>query len=508
MPLPLSSRKAVELLETYRPLTVADQFRQTLLFRLDRGLDIFPSIQGRQPVKDDVVRTLLSGAHPYLISEEGTGKTRLGRSIARLLMPVPRIVGCSCNDDPTWPKSRLCPRCGASSDPVKEFGIEWIKGEERFSRIQGNEYTNEAKIIGLKDIQAIASGVSPSDPLSFTGTGVFRANRGVLFIDELPAIRTKVQVLLHPVLQEKRAVLEEYGWQYPLDLCLLATGNPDGFSHVNEVPRPLLDRLETIYMDLPDEATELGILLDRRSAAGKRRRQDEDDMASLSFLSQGIERRPFVPWWAFALVNKAVRQSRRCRWLDRSASIRGTVRAGDHALSSAEMRRARSVGLKDIADGLKLALRGRVSLRQDFVDFENAGETFRKIDDVSEDLLFVALGELSEQMEALWPRDRITEDLKAVAVLGKDRWPFHIAERPGVLRDALVILERFGARIVGEAGYNSSVSGSTPGTADEEAQTSVETAIELLLNLTFHGQQDTAWWTTDIYRPRSLSWGE
>jgi hypothetical protein len=31
----------------------------------------------------------------------------------------------------------------------------------------------------------------------------------------------------------------------------MATGNPEGFSHVNEVPRPLIDRLETIYLDLP-----------------------------------------------------------------------------------------------------------------------------------------------------------------------------------------------------------------------------------------------------------------
>ena len=37
-------------------------------------------------------------------------------------------------------------------------------------------------------------------------------------------------------------------WQHPI-----ATGNPEGFSHVNEVPRPLLDRLELIYMGLPDE---------------------------------------------------------------------------------------------------------------------------------------------------------------------------------------------------------------------------------------------------------------
>jgi MoxR-like ATPase len=72
-----------------------------------------------------------------------------------------------------------------------------------------------------------------------------------------------VQVLLHPILEEQKTILEEYGWEYPLDLCVVATGNPEGFSHVNEVPRPLIDRLETIYLDLPEEDVELGIMTGR-----------------------------------------------------------------------------------------------------------------------------------------------------------------------------------------------------------------------------------------------------
>ena len=43
--------------------------------------------------------------------------------------------------------------------------------------------------------------------------------------------------------------------------------------------------------------------------------------------------------------------------------------------------------LKDVASGLKLALRGRVQLRQDLVDFDSPRETMRRIDELSEDLL-------------------------------------------------------------------------------------------------------------------------
>ena len=264
MHLSLTPSQNKELLDRYESLPISYLLRYSILKRIERGEEVLPEIQGREQVRQDVVRAFLSGAQPYLVSEEGTGKTRLARSISRLLGPVPRLKGCPYNDDPKWPKESMCPRCRESADPVAEFGIEWIGGADRFSRIQGNEYTNEAKLLGLKDIQAIAKGMSPKDPLSFAGTGVFRANRGVLFIDELPAIRTKVQVLLHPIIEEKKAILEEYNWEYPLDLLVVSTGNPEGFSHVNEVPRPLLDRLETIYMELPEEDVEFAIMMMER----------------------------------------------------------------------------------------------------------------------------------------------------------------------------------------------------------------------------------------------------
>src|ERR1035437_1590429 len=242
-------------------MPVTHQIRGAILQRIKNRIPVFPEMDGREDVKADVARALLSGAHPYLVSEEGTGKTRLARSLTNLLPSIPIIKGCPYNDDPKWPQERLCPRCRAVDDPVKEFGIDFVPNTHRFSRIQGNEYTNEAKLLGLKDIQAIAHGKSPADPAVFTGTGVLRANRGILFVDELPSIRTKIQVLFHPILEEKKAILEEYNWQHPLDLIFVATGNPTGFAHVNDIPRPLLDRLELIYMDLPDEEVEKKIIL-------------------------------------------------------------------------------------------------------------------------------------------------------------------------------------------------------------------------------------------------------
>jgi MoxR-like ATPase len=400
---PLKSKRISEreFLNNYRPTPVVTQLKRSVLSRIRKGKDVIPAIDGRQETKDDVIRVILSGANLYLVSEEGTGKTRMAKALSALLPPIPVIKGSPYNDDPKWPRHLLSPWCQTSENPVKEFGIEWLPGAKRFSRVQGNEYTNEAKLLGLKDIQAIAQGKSPSDPSVFTGTGVFRANRGVLLIDELPAIRTRVQVLLHPILEEKKAMLEEYNWEWPLDIFFVATGNPQGFSHVNDVPRPLMDRLETVYMNLPDEKIEKEIML-------KERFREPSDGWDHSLLPELLDTGPedsadygdeetLTPWWIIEAINKTVRLTRLCPKLDKKATIRATSRAFDHTRSTVEMNLRRVATLADAFHGLRLALRSRVGLQPDAVDFDNPRENFKTIDRITEDLMSVAIEDLMRE---------------------------------------------------------------------------------------------------------------
>ena len=370
-------------------MPVAYQLRGSILRRLRSGQPILPQIDGREETKADVIRALLSGTHPYLVSEEGTGKTRLARSLSTLLPQIPVISGCPYHDDPKWPAEWLCPRCRASTNPAKEFGVDFVPGAKRFSRIQGNEYTNEAKLLGLKDIQAIAQGKSPADPEVFTGTGVFRANRGILFVDELPAIRTKVQVLFHPILEEKKAILEEYNWEHPLDLVVIATGNPMGFAHVNDIPRPLLDRLEPVYMDLPEEDIEKEIILKetfrvRFDQDTSNNKADEEIYPNW----EEIARKVAAPWWIVDIVNKSVRYSRLCPYVDKKASIRASSRALDHTYASVEMENRRVANLRHAYYGLRLALRARIGLRADLIDFDNPKKTFMLGDQLTEDFIW------------------------------------------------------------------------------------------------------------------------
>jgi len=393
-------------LESYQPLSVTYQLRGSIMRRISMGQPVLSEIDGREETKADVIRALLSGAHLYLVSEEGTGKTRLAKSLAGLLPRIPIIKGCPYHDDPKWPAEMLCPRCRTSKNPAKEFGIDFIPGVKRLSRIQGNEYTNEAKILGLKDIQAIAQGKSPSDPQVFTGTGVFKANRGILLVDELPSIRTNVQVLFHPILEENKAILEEYDWEHPLDLVLIATGNPTGFSHVNEIPRPLLDRLELIYMALPEEDIEQEIMI-KETFTVDNNEEAGDEFGELPYPSlEEVTRKVVAPWWIMDILNKAVRYSRICPYIEKKASIRATKRALDHTYASVEMENGRVANLRHAYYGLRLALRGRIGLRTDLLDFDNPVKAFKLEEELTEDFMWNVLENMRNEAGFLDDCDR------------------------------------------------------------------------------------------------------
>jgi hypothetical protein len=71
----------------------------------------------------------------------------------------------------------------------------------------------------------------------------------------------------------------------------------------------------------------------------------------------------------------------------------------DHVYASVELANRKVANLKDACDGLKLGLRGRIGLKADFMDFQNPRESFRRSDEIAEDILWNALEDLD------FPRD-------------------------------------------------------------------------------------------------------
>jgi MoxR-like ATPase len=218
------------------------------------------------------------------------------------------------------------------------------------------------------------------------------------------------------MLQERRIVLEEYNWVRPIDIFFVATGNPSGFSHVNRVPEPLLDRLELIPMGLPEEAVEREIMFKE----GFRVMDDfftgspgDRPQEPISARPTDLKRQSAVPWWIVDVVTKAVRYTRDCPNIDRGSSIRGSIKSLDHVYSSAELGGRSVAGLRDAADGLKLGLRGRIRLRADLVGFDDSPSAFMtRNNEVVEDILWYAARDVGKQVLSVVSEDM---DLRKMA---------------------------------------------------------------------------------------------
>jgi hypothetical protein len=222
-----------------------------------------------------------------------------------------------------------------------------------------------------------------------------------------------------------------------------------------------------------------------------------------------VRRRVLAPWWILSLINKSARQSRTCRWLDKKASIRATTRAVDHAYSSTEMDRRIVTSLKDIGAGLRLALRGRVQLRQDLIDYDNPRETMRKVDELSEDLLRNALVDIGNEVMGGWDRTDIEKDLNALTDTPRESWPGLMRNSPA-LRERLAEIERMGKEklkleeLISED-EDLQRQAAMNGTLEEEYLIS---AAEFVLAMAAGRKWVGVRERDDIYMPMEISWGQ
>ncbi|RLC59984.1 MAG: hypothetical protein DRI01_10735, partial [Chloroflexi bacterium] len=199
---------------------------------------------------------------------------------------------------------------------------------------------------------------------------------------------------------------EEYSWEHPLDLVLIATGNPMGFAHVNEIPRPLLDRLEPVYMDLPEADIEKEIMLKEtfRVSLGQEENPENNDLSVLSLTD--IVRKVATPWWIIDILSRAVRYSRICPYVEKNPSIRASNRALDHTYASVEMENRQVANVRHAYYGLRLALRARVGLRADLIEFDNPKKTFILGDQLTEDFIWNAFEDMHSEVNLLSNGDR------------------------------------------------------------------------------------------------------
>jgi magnesium chelatase subunit I len=229
----------------YADRTVKQELRENLLATLERGGSAFPGLVGfDDSVLPGLERGVLAGHDLILLGERGQAKTRLVRAMVGLLDELaPAIAGCEVNDHPFRP---ICARCrslvAADGDVV---AIHWIPREDRYSEKLATPDTSVADLIGDVDPIKVAEGRYLGDELTIHYGMIPRTNRGIVAINELPDLPERIQVALFNILEERDVQIRGYRIRLPLDLLLVATANPDDYTHRGRIVSPLKDRFGT-----------------------------------------------------------------------------------------------------------------------------------------------------------------------------------------------------------------------------------------------------------------------
>jgi magnesium chelatase subunit I len=256
----------------YRERTVKEELRDNLLARLSGNERLFPSIVG---FDDSVIpvleRGILAGHDLIMLGERGQAKTRLIRHLVGLLDEVtPVIAGCEVNDHPYRP---ICARCRvlveAEGDAVP---VEWLERDRRYAEKLATPDTSVGDLIGDVDPIRVAEGRYLSDELTIHYGLIPRTNRGIVAINELPDLPERIQVALFNILEERDVQIRGYQIRLPLDLLLVATANPEDYTHRGRIVSPLKDRFGTqVRTHYPETAGEEIQIMDqeaRRPAGG------------------------------------------------------------------------------------------------------------------------------------------------------------------------------------------------------------------------------------------------
>lgn len=224
---------------------IANQLRHIIQAMTDRKEDPFPEIEGQDKLKKQVLSALISGRNIIIEGYPGVGKTTIAKAVAKLLPVIPAVKGCPFHCDPSEP---VCPKCRADSKPKEAIQVE---GDHRFIRIQGSPDLTVEDLLGDID-PALAFEYGPTDPRAFKPGKLLRANRGVLFFDELNRCPERLQNALLQVLEEGEATIGGYIVTYPADFILIATMNPSEFAGTERLSDVLLDRFDVVKMEYPE----------------------------------------------------------------------------------------------------------------------------------------------------------------------------------------------------------------------------------------------------------------
>lgn len=226
----------------YKPLSVKAELRKNLIrMMLDRE-PLFPGIFGfEETVIPQVQNAILAGQDMIFLGERGQAKTRLIRSLTSLLDPeIPYVEGSEINDDPFAPISKYAQEMVAKHGD--DTPIAWLPRDDRYGEKLATPDVTTPELIGEVDPIKVAEGRYLSDELVIHYGLIPRTNRGIFCINELPDLSEKLQVGLFNIMQERDVQIRGFRVRLPLDICVVASANPEDYTNRGRIITPLKDR--------------------------------------------------------------------------------------------------------------------------------------------------------------------------------------------------------------------------------------------------------------------------
>ena len=150
-----------------------------------------------------------------------------------------------------------------------------------------------ADLIGEIDPIKVAEGHYLSDELVIHYGLVPRTNRGIFCINELPDLAERIQVGLFNLMEERDIQIRGFRVRLPVDVCVVATANPEDYTNRGRIITPLKDRYQAqIRTHYPlDRETEIAIVDQEVGEHGVQGLMFEvlDDLALTRLISQAFQ---------------------------------------------------------------------------------------------------------------------------------------------------------------------------------------------------------------------------